>query len=412
MRWLVMFCIVVLAGQTQQPVFRTATDHITTQVSARDKAGRFVPDLKLSEFEVDEDGVRQQVTSFGPIVGGRAVGATTTVTSSNSRGEGLILPAPRTAPDTSGRIFIVFIDDMHLQALDSPRVKNVLAQIRDEVLRDTDLVGIVSSGYSSIAQDLTYDYGHKRFNEALKKVMGSADTPQQLVQSPQTAQGPVGVRYRAHVAFSLAHDLLLKAEKISDRRKSFIYVSNGYDFNPFRDSRYRYQQEQYGIPEKTDSGISTTSGGGGAREPIVDNPFDRGGNQFSEADLIGEVAELIRAARRANVVFYTIDPRGLDAGPSIDAPITNQEWHEHVTISQSSLRVLGDETGGFCICNSNEFRKRLQQIDNETSDYYIVGYTSNNPDPMKMRRTIEIKVTRPGVELIYKSEYMLPRVRK
>src|SRR5262245_43171166 len=195
MRWLLILTLAFFGGQTppQQPVFRSTTDHIRTQVTARDKAGRFIPDLKLSEFEVYEDGVRQQITTFSPIVGGRALGATTVPsTTSDARPEGLILPAPRSSPDISGRIFIVFIDDLHLQALDSPRVRDVLKQIRDEVLRDTDLIGIVSSGYSSIAQDLVYDYGHARFNAAISKVMGSADTPQQLIQTPQTAQGPVG----------------------------------------------------------------------------------------------------------------------------------------------------------------------------------------------------------------------------
>jgi len=111
-------------------------------------------------------------------------------------------------------------------------------------------------------------------------------------------------------------------------------------------------------------------------------------------------------------VFYTIDPRGLLAGPDINTTITNQEWQDHLQVTHSSLRLLGDETGGFCICNTNDFRTKLKQIDNETGDYYIVGYTSNNPDPMKLRRRIEIKVARPGVELFYKSEYLLPRIKK
>ena len=41
------------------------------------------------------------------------------------------------------------------------------------------------------------------------------------------------MRYRAHVAFSTAYDMLKKLEQVHNRRKAFIYVSNGYDFNPF-----------------------------------------------------------------------------------------------------------------------------------------------------------------------------------
>jgi hypothetical protein len=51
----------------------------------------------------------------------------------------------------------------------------------------------------------------------------------------------------------------------------------------------------------------------------------------------------------------------------------------------------------------------LQRIDNETSDYYILGYNSNNPDPKKIRRSIRVEVTRQGIgEVIYRPEYMLP----
>ena len=69
----------------------------------------------------------------------------------------------------------------------------------------------------------------------------------------------------------------------------------------------------------------------------------------------------------------------------------------------SSLKVLGDETGGFCICNTNDF-KGLQRIDNEMSDYYMLGYTSTNPDPLKVIRRIEIKVKRDGATVTYNAD--------
>ena len=75
--------------------------------------------------------------------------------------------------------------------------------------------------------------------------------------------------------------------------------------------------------------------------------------------------------------------------------------------------MLGDETGGFCICMTNNFDKGLQQIDNETSDYYMVGYISNNPDPFKVNRKIEIEVTRPGLQKpLYIESYKLPKPRR
>ena len=49
----------------------------------------------------------------------------------------------------------------------------------------------------------------------------------------QGSQGPTELRHRAHVAFSTAYDLMKNLEKLQNRRKAVIYISSGYDFNPF-----------------------------------------------------------------------------------------------------------------------------------------------------------------------------------
>jgi VWFA-related protein len=320
------------------------------------------------------------------------------------------MPAPKARSDTSGRIFIIFIDDLHLQPLDTPKVRNLLGQVRDTLIHENDLVGIVTTGYSSIAIDIGYDINHARLDEAIKKTMGGGMTPHDIVNMPETSQGPAGLRYNASVAFSTAYDILEKAAKITNRRKSFIYVSSGYDFNPFKDSRYQHEQDLYGIAPKDNGDGTQTQGQNGAD---VGNPFQNMGQQFAETDLVAEIAELVRVANRSNVTFYTIDPRGLTAGPDIGDNLTSEEWRTYVDTTVSSLKVLGDQTGGFCICQSNEFKKGLQRIDAETSDYYILGYNSNNPDPLKLVRRIEIRTTRAGVRVEgYRTQYTLPRPKR
>jgi VWFA-related protein len=415
----------ILAAQTpaipqrpgQQPTFRATTEAVYTDVIVRDSRGVFVPDLRKNEFRVFEDGVEQVITFFQPVIGGRAIQADL-VPAARPRDTGLILPPARRHTDTSGRIFIIFVDDMHLQALDTPQVRRVLGQIRDELIHEGDLVGLVSTGYSSCEVNLSYDYNHLRYNECLNKVMGSAMTPQEIISMPNTAEGPAGLRYNAHVAFKTAYGMLSQAEEITGRRKSFIYVSSGYHFNPFKESRYKYLQEQYAnmglLNDDRSSGSDENRGAeveARARTTLpFDNPFERNGQQFSEADLVSELAELVRAARRANVTFYTVDPRGLIATPPIHTNLSMEEWQEFATTTVSSLQVLGDETGGFCICNTNDIIPGLKRIDSETSDYYMLSYTSNNPDPLKVHRTIKIEVARPNVrDLIYRPWYKLKR---
>src|SRR6187401_876145 len=229
----------VSAQQTQRPVFRATTDAVTTDVTVRDKTGKFIPDLTIKDFELYEDGVLQNLSYFVVSIGGRILTDISPTAAAAPVSEGLILPPQKTITDQSGRIFIIFIDDMHLQPLDSIKAKEVLKQIRDTLIHDGDLIALVSTGFSSIATELSYDYKRARFNEAINKTMGSGMTVQEIISANQTQEGPAGLRHNAYVAFSTAYDTLAQVEKIKNRRKAFIYVSSGYDFNPFTNARFK-----------------------------------------------------------------------------------------------------------------------------------------------------------------------------
>ena len=160
-------------------------------------------------------------------------------------------------------------------------------------------------------------------------------------------------------------------EKVQNRRKAVIYVSNGYDFNPFEGARFAdpnlVGMKNSNAQRMKDMGMEY-------------DPFSRQSNEFADADLTRELSELTRAANRANATFYTIDPRGLVAGSDIDEEVDPTEWNNYVRKSQDSLRVIAEQTGGFAVINQNDFDKALKRIDAESSDYYVLGYYSSNPD--------------------------------
>jgi VWFA-related protein len=196
------------------------------------------------------------------------------------------------------------------------------------------------------------------------------------------------VRHRVHVAFSTAYDIVTRLADIRDRRKALIYISNGYDLNPFAEEREKRDAER---------------GGDEGRDPFAKQ------NTFSDADLASQLSELTRAATRANVTIFTVDPRGLTAGSDISQPVDQVAYQRYVSRTQDTLRVLAEQTGGRAIVNRNDFDTALDLIDAETSDYYVLGYYSSNPDPTRRRRTIEIKVTRSGARVQHRTEYVLKR---
>ena len=132
------------------------------------------------------------------------------------------------------------------------------------------------------------------------------------------------------------------------------------------------------------------------------------GQEFADAELARQLIELTKDANRANATFYAIDPRGLvgplsNAGDNVDS----REWRSFVTKAQTSLRVLAEETGGIAVVNTNDFDQGLKRIDAETSDYYVLGFYSNNPNPMIRARKMEVKVKRPELSVWSRKEYVL-----
>jgi len=368
--------VAIQAQDQRKPDFTSRVELVTTDVVVRDNNGQFIADLKKEDFEVLEDGVPQKLVSFSLTHGGRSYNIAAPPPAPVA--EGILLPPSRPATDAAGRIFLIFVDDLHLDFRNTGRIRDLFKKISDELVHEGDMFGIVSTGPSSISIDLTYD--RRRLTEALKKISGSALAPKDILDVPEGSQGPPEVRHRAHVAFSTAGDMMRQLEQVHNRRKAFIYVSNGYDLDPFSKTRAKNELERYGmLRDNVDN-----SNGDANNQQDPNDPALRGkGNQWAFADLVGELAELTRAAVRANTTIYTIDPRG--------------------------LRVLADLTGGIAVINQNDFTKALKRIDQETSDYYVVGYYSTNPDPTKRRRQIEVKVTRPGANVWHRTSYTLKK---
>jgi VWFA-related protein len=380
-----------------QATFRVAVDYVSMDVIARNNQDQFVADLRTSDFEIYEDGVKQEIVGLTLVHGGRVHNLAAPPPPSQQ--EGLILPQSRPRNDTAGRIFLIIVDDLHLDFRNTGRIRDLFKRISKTLIHEGDMFSIVSTGPSSLAIDPTYD--RKILDEAIKKITGNGLKPSDIIQGAEGAEGPAEVRYRAHVAFSTAYDMLSQMEKIANRRKAVVWVSNGYDFNPFAESRLgedpvfggRFGQTREEGREQQRSSLSQ--------------------NQFADADLARELAEVTRTANRANATLYTIDPRGLVAGADLDEQLDPVEYGNHIRQTQDSLRVLAEQTGGIAVVNQNNFDKALKRIDAETSDYYILGYTSSNPDPLKRTRKIEVKVlNRPGVNVWSRTSYSLRQLPK
>jgi VWFA-related protein len=392
--FLVGLSLVAIAQTPAQPTFRAAVTHVTTDVIPRDAQGRFIPDLTTENFTILEDGIPQKIESFALVHGGRTFN--TIAAPAPAAPEGIVLPTTprRHVGDSSGRVLLIFVDDLHFEPEYTPHVRRLVQDVVNTLIHDGDLVSIVSSGPSSIEVEPTYD--RKQIAASISRIRGTAMTATEMFRSLETSQGPGDLRQRAQIAFYTAYNILASIERVANKRKAVLYISTGYDFDPFAEARKGRDRIQ----------------GGRFSEPtlnIIDeeNPFFRLPAITADADLYSYMRELTLSANRANATIFTLDPRGLagivDAGQNLD----QTEWRTYLQKSLSSLRYMAEETGGFAVVNDNDLVGALKRIDAETSDYYILGFYSNNPDPTRRVRRLEVKVNRPDVTVAARRAYSL-----
>jgi len=376
----------------QAPTFRVATTLVTTDVIPRDASGRFVADLSAAEVTLLEDGVPQTLESFALVHGGRT---TNLLTPAPAAVEGVIVPPrPAGAGTHGGRVVLIVVDDLHFEAEYTPHVRRLVQTMATTLLHDDDLVAMVSTGPSAVEIGGTRD--RSQIAAAASSIRGSGVTATEIFQLPETSQGAADLRRRAQVAFQTAYRMLRELEQVRDRRKVVLYLSSGYDLDPFAAGRQSADRIQ----------------GGRAADPTrflveTDNPYQRLPAVTADLDLFAYMRELTLAANRANATLYTVDPRGLsgvvDAGQAVD----QSEWRTYLQKTQSSLRYLAQETGGYAVVNANDFAREFARIDAETSDYYLLGYYSTNPDTSRRVRTLSVRVRRPGVTVAARSAYSL-----
>ena len=197
---------------------------------------------------------------------------------------------------------------------------------------------------------------------------GNELKPTEIINGAGGPGGPTEIRYRAHVAFSTMEEALKNLEEVHNRRKALVWVSDGYDFAPFKDARYGtmdpnspFEQNQSALARNQ---AAASQNGGQAVDPNSDPDIrqQQQQEQFADADLSRELYEITQAANRANTTIYTIDPRGLVGPlPDLDENVDPQQWSEFVRKSQDSLRTLAEETGGIAVVNTNDFTKALKR---------------------------------------------------
>jgi VWFA-related protein len=383
-----------IAGQAQTPtpIFRTETTVVQLPVRVLDARGSFVRDLTAADVEVLEDGVPQAISQFTLV---DLSTASKPASPSSVPSSGVLSP-----PDLEkipGRLYVFLLDDVHLGVGHSARARDLVRGfIRDRMTPEDAAAVVIASG--AARQDFTRDKA--ALLGAVDRLTGTFDTAE-----PARVQ-----ETRARAIVKLVADLAAALGNIRGRHKTVVYVGSQVgcrvamgtdtDFYPKLKGQQQDAESARRIVDPSTSGLAPD-----ADEQLVCNE---------------QLWDAVRAAVQANVSLYAIDPRGmLNRGwisPSVDGrggPDPARRRMLAVEPGRPSLldgfHVLSDQTGGFAVTDTNNYRDALDRIVRESSIYYLLAYTSsNNKVDGKYRRT-QITVKRPGVQAFYRSGYMARR---
>lgn len=397
------------AGRAQQdppqpPQFRTGTNLVRVDAYPT-KDGKIIPGLKATDFEILEDGVPQKIESFeyvefpqhNPVEERR---------DPNSQRDGFLLAA-----DPTYRVFVVYLDNLHVDFKGSHAMRVPLITFLNQVLGAKDLFGVMTTAQD--VKDLILGQQTQFIEEQLTRYwdwgQGSRvleDEEDMMIQSCFPEQNGVArelVRRRQmDEVFNDLEALTARLGEIREERKNILLVSNGWSLPgraPSLRSGAQPRLPQVGV---TDAGKLTMGRTNRMTfDPRVCEDFMQ---RLSDTDFQQRLRDLLLVARQANVTFYSIKPSGLVAPYSeVNGRIVMDDSN-HV----DSLLTLSNETGGVAVVDTNDLTGGARRIAQDLSAVYLLGYYPTNTKPDGRVRRITVRLKPGGDSVRARREYRAP----
>jgi VWFA-related protein len=383
------------AGQ-QQPIFRGGINFVRVDVIVTGRGDQPVLDLKETDFEITEDGRPQTIEQFRLI---RVDG--------NPR-PGEAPPKPiRTLEDEEleaaredTRIFVFFLDDYHVRQRNSLSVRAPLIRFIETQLRPADMVAVMYP--LTPVSSISFTRNHKSIISAINNFEGRKFDYRPLNQfeaNYMRYSTEVVERIRNDVVMGALQGLAIRLGSLREGRKSVVFVSEGFTAMLPPQMRRRDASAPTNPLEAEIAALSQ------------DSPREITAEWFGQSDVISRMREVFTIANRNNTAFYSLDPRGLTAfDSSFDdvpgAPIPSSATDGRaLQLTQDTLRVLSEETDGRAIVNRNTLEDGLAQMVQDSSYYYLLGYTTTQAANDGKFHEIKVRVKRGGVDVRARKGY-------
>ncbi|HEX2488691.1 MAG TPA: VWA domain-containing protein [Blastocatellia bacterium] len=401
-----------------EPLLRIETELVQIDAVVTDKKGQLARDLKRADFELFDDGKKQEITHFA--IGTAAQPARWLTVEKR--------PAEKSSSDSApaeiraGRYIVIAVDDFHLATENLIIAKRALNRFINNQMVAGDQVAIATtSGNVGMLQQFTEE------RDVLERAVNRLNVQQRTVTS--SSDIPRITDYQAELidigdqdALELAVQEIMRLEPMPSPPPAAGRGGRG-GFNPggldggasqreraIQQAQSRARAIVAQNAHYTRATLSNLEGvirnlrnmTGRKMLVLLSDGFYLGGKSSSQTY---DMRRIIDAATRAGVVIYSIDARGLIAAPpggsasdsfgadDINLPgVRSRVESSGVQAKLDGLNALASDTGGTLFKNSNDLSLGLQRVLDANETYYVLAYEPSTPYRDGRFHKIEVRI--------------------
>jgi len=397
-------------------IVRITTQLVQTDVVVVDSKERVIPDLTLADFELYDNGKKQELKFLEFVsvdTGRRAEG---------KRGASNV---PASAVDSETikgvsanelkRVIAFVVDDLTIPIQDVTRVRNLLLDFVNNKMLDGDLVAVVRVvGGKGLLQQFTSD--RTLLREAIAAI--------RPISHPYSTVGGPEPKRMDPPRPGVVEDSPVEELEDAERADTFSPTD---EVNQWARGLSTLATANYVIESLKEipghKNMVIISGGipifqGGTGEPVFTN-------------ITYLFQRLSDSALRAGVTVNAMDPRGLSASPGVvsftETPgRSNYESEimgtrtgfgrggiaDQATLSpllagaseRLGLNTIAKLTGGVSVSNTDDFASGLDKVLARSRGYYLLAYTPNEKFDRKFHK-LEVKVKRSDARVFHHQGY-------
>jgi VWFA-related protein len=406
---------VSVASAQPSPAIRSEVKEVLVPVVVTDGHGHHVLNLKISDFQILEDGKAQRIVALSTESSAGIAGSFSTDQAAGARA----VPAAPRGSDSPRSTYLILVDTLHSSFANFGRVREALGKFFEkEEAADAQYAVMALGRQLKVVQDSTRDV-----KQALAAVRASKFSNLILDSEANNltiAADQFTALMRQYCSFCLCESGQTGGKEMGECSGSKVRVEAF--LNSFAERTFPLNQ---GFLGQLNEVVRATATMPTSRTVIlISDGFNRFSGrelyaillgfgprdrsfEFNSRDTQPELDAILKLATKNNVKFYTIDSRGLytassapgsgfdasssssginvqvdsRAQPNLAAGVPEAVTSSAVSAARESTDVLAElahQTGGLFFENNNDLLKGLRQAAADGREYYVLVYVPDN----------------------------------